>query len=89
MRHNVKPGRLKYGFGLVCGLLTGCARAPSFDIVGSLFPAWLVCLVGGILLTVPARWLLTRLKVSIVYPILVYPSLAALFTFLGWLLFFS
>ena len=71
------------------GLLSGCSRAPTFDIVGSFFPAWLVCLFLGILLAVFARWLLLRLKVAIVLPILVYPSLAALFTFLLWLAFFS
>jgi len=70
-------------------LLSGCRRAPSFDIVGSLFPAWLVCLVLGILLSVLARWLLLRLKVAVFLPIVVYPSLAALFTFLIWLVFFS
>ena len=71
------------------GLLSGCSRAPTFDIVGSFFPAWLVCLFLGILLAVLARWLLVRLKVAIVLPILVYPSLAALCTFLLWLIFFS
>jgi len=71
------------------GLLTGCSRAPTFDIVGSFFPAWLVCLFLGILLAVFARWVLLRLKVPILLPILVYPSLAALFTFLLWLIFFS
>ena len=71
------------------GLLTGCSRAPTFDIVGSFFPAWLVCLFLGILLAVFARWLLSRLKVAIVLPILVYPSLAALFTFSLWLIFFG
>lgn len=71
------------------GLLAGCSRAPSFDIVGSFFPAWLVCLFLGILLAVVARWSLLRLKVAIVFPILVYPSLAALFTFLLWLVFFG
>jgi len=70
-------------------LVTGCSRAPTFDIVGSFFPAWLVCLFLGILLAVFARWLLLRLKVAIVLPILVYPSLAALCTFLLWLIFFS
>ena len=59
------------------------------NIVGSLFPAWLVCLVFGILSAVLARWFLLRLKVSLVLPILVYPSLAALFTFLIWLVCFS
>jgi fructose-specific phosphotransferase system IIC component len=76
------------GLLLPPALLAGCTRAPSFDIVGSFFPAWLVCLVLGILLAALARWLLLRLKISLVLPILVYPSLAALFTFLLWLIFF-
>ena len=71
------------------GLLSGCSRAPTFDIVGSFFPAWLVCLILGILLSIFARWLLLRLKITLVLPILAYPSLAALFTFLLWLIFFS
>jgi len=80
---------LRYGVVLLPGLLAGCTRAPSFDIVGSFFPAWLVCMFLGILLAIFARWLLLRLKVAIVLPILVYPSVAALFTFLLWLIFFS
>jgi len=71
------------------GLLSGCSRAPSFDIVGSFFPAWLVCLILGIVLTSFSHWLRLRLKVPLVFPILVYPCLAALFTFVLWLLFFS
>ncbi len=27
--------------------LTGCGRAPSFDVLGSFFPAWLACLASG------------------------------------------
>jgi hypothetical protein len=89
MRHNIPHCCLSYGLALFCGLLTGCTRDPSFDVVGSIFPAWLVCLVAGILLTVPTRWAFSRLRVSIICPILVYPSLTALFTFLLWLVFFS
>jgi YtcA family len=69
-------------------LLAGCARAPALDILGSFFPAWLVCLVPAILLTVLARVALTRLHTKVSYPILVYPSLAVLFTFALWLIFF-
>ena len=69
-------------------LMTGCGRAPSFDILGSFFPAWMVCLALGVLLTVPARWLLLRLQVVIALPVLTYPSLALLFTLALWLLFF-
>ncbi|HEY6341579.1 MAG TPA: YtcA family lipoprotein [Bryobacteraceae bacterium] len=69
-------------------LLTACERAPSFDIVGSFFPAWLVCLALAIVLTAVARWLLARMRIVIAVPILTYPSLAALFTFALWLAFF-
>jgi hypothetical protein len=68
---------------------TGCGRAPSFDILGSYFPAWLACLALGLLLTVIARWLLLRLNIVLALPILTYPSLTALFTFAVWLIFFQ
>ena len=69
-------------------LLSSCRRAPSFDILGSFFPAWLVCLVVGLLLTMTARWFILRLHISIAVPIVTYPSLAALFTCALWLAFF-
>jgi hypothetical protein len=80
---------VRYGLVLVLLSLISCARAPSFDIVGSFFPAWLVCLVVAILLTVFARWLLLRLHIPLVWPALTYPSLTALFTFALWLAFFG
>ena len=76
------------GLTLAAFALTGCGRAPSFDILGSFFPAWMVCLALGLLLTVAARWLLLRLHVVIALPILTYPSLTALLTFALWLAFF-
>jgi YtcA family len=78
----------KCGLALTAFILTSCGRAPSFDILGSFFPAWLACLALGLLLTVAARWLLLRLHVVIALPILTYPSLTALFTFALWLAFF-
>ena len=80
---------LFFEIALLTCLVSGCSRAPSFDIVGSFFPAWLICLVIGILLTTLAQWLLLRQQIVVVWPILVYPSLTALFTFLFWLIFFS
>jgi hypothetical protein len=64
-------------------------RAPSFDILGSFFPAWLACFLLSVLLTVAVRWLLLRMKIVITIPILIYPSLTALFTFALWLGFFE
>jgi hypothetical protein len=68
-------------------LITGCERAPSFNIVGSFFPAWLLCLVVAVLLTVVSRALLNR-YVEIVWPVLVYPSLTAIFALASWLALF-
>ena len=63
-------------------------RAPSFDILGSFFPAWLVCVALALLLTMAARWLFLRLHIVLALPVLTYPSLTALFTFTLWLIFF-
>jgi len=77
-----------------CGIVfltfpcTSCSRAPSFDILGSFFPAWLLCLAASVVVTLAVRWLLLRLHIAIAYPVLTYPSLTALFTLAAWLMFF-
>jgi Na+/phosphate symporter len=63
-------------------------RAPSFDILGSFFPAWLVCLILGMLFTVIVHWVLARLRIALALPVLTYPSLVVLFTLALWLVFF-
>jgi YtcA family len=68
--------------------LTSCSRAPSFDVLGSFFPAWLVCFALSLILTAVARWLLVRLHIVLALPILTYPGLAALFSFTLWLALF-
>jgi hypothetical protein len=70
--------------------LTGCQRAPSIDVLGSFFPAWLLCLILGILLAAGTRLLLLKmhLEEALSPPIVMYASLTALFTFGLWLLFF-
>jgi YtcA family len=79
---------LRYAFVFVPFLLTGCGRAPAVDILGSFFPAWLVCLVAAILLTVIGGLVLVRFHMNFDLPILAYPSLTALITFALWLIFF-
>jgi hypothetical protein len=73
-------------------LAAGCSRAPSFNILGSFFPAWIVCGVIGIVLAVAVRLFFVHIKLEdkLLWPlILVYPCLTAFFTFTLWLLFFS
>jgi YtcA family len=72
-------------------MLVGCSRAPSFNILGSFFPSWILCGVIGILLAVASRLFFVRVKLEAQLKplILVYPCLALFFTFTLWLLFFS
>jgi hypothetical protein len=73
-------------------LVAGCSRAPSFNILGSYFPAWIVCGVIGILLAVAVRLFFVHINLEneLLAPlILVYPCLTAFFTFTLWLVFFS
>jgi hypothetical protein len=66
----------------------GCSEAPAFDIMGSLFPAWILCIALGIVLAAITRWVLARWRVRLLFPVIAYPSLAAVFTFTIWLIFF-
>ena len=81
------------GVAFAAALLSaGCSRAPSFNILGSYFPAWIVCGVIGILLAVAVRLFFVHINLEneLLAPlILVYPCLTAFFTFTLWLVFFS
>jgi len=72
-------------------LATGCSRAPTFNLLGSFFPAWILCGVIGIVLTVAVRMYLVHIdfEKELSPLIVVYPSMALFFTFTLWLLFFS
>ena len=72
----------------IAPLLVSCSRAPAIDILGSFFPSWLLCFVLAIVLTAFVRLGLQRLHMQIAFPILVYASLVAVFTFVLWLIFF-
>jgi hypothetical protein len=71
-------------------VLTGCARAPSVDVLGSFFPVWMVCVSAAVILSFLVRKLLVRSKLeSRVGPVaLFYPSLIVLFSCLLWLISF-
>ena len=71
-------------------LLTGCGRAPAINIIGSFFPAWMICLTAGVILVFAARFILLRYRLETeVGPLaLFYPCVVILFTCLLWLIFF-
>ena len=82
-----------YSAGALAAMLPlyGCSHSPDFNILGSYFPAWLLCITVGILLTTLIYWLLQRLHLDAgVRPtIVVYPCMAAFLAFTLWLLLFS
>jgi hypothetical protein len=71
--------------------IAGCRRAPTFNILGSFFPSWLICLFAGIILSVIANRIFARfaLDKEIFWPIVVYPCLALFFAMVLWLIFFN
>lgn len=72
-------------------LLGGCRRSPTFNILGSFFPAWLVCMFAGIVLAAASNRILAyfNLDHEISWSIVVYPSLALFFACALWLILFS
>ena len=74
-------------------LLAGChsTHSPTVEVVGSYFPAWIICIVIGVVLTIIARQIFVGLKISKhLYPApLVYLCLTVCFTLLVWLMFFK
>jgi hypothetical protein len=78
--------RSAFAFALL--LLTSCGRAPAVDVLGSFFPAWLICLVVAILFTAAGRLVLLRFDMNVALPVIFYPSFTAFFTFALWLVFF-
>lgn len=72
-------------------LMSGCGLAPSVNILGSFFPAWLISIVSGVVLTVLVRqvFVATKLAPYLRPAGLVYPSLACLLIFATWLVLFG
>ena len=74
-------------------LLGGCRsmrdHSPTIDVLGSYFPAWLLCIVVGLVLTLITRQLLVGCNVNLRPAALVYPCLILLFTLAVWLAFFT
>jgi len=87
----MKMAPIRLGFvAATCALSTGCGRAPAIDIVGSFFPAWMICLTAGVILAFVVRYFLLRYRLETeVGPLaLFYPCAVILFTSLLWLIIF-
>jgi YtcA family len=80
--------------GLFCTPMLGSwaglsSYTPSLDVYGSYFPAWLICLAVGVMLTIGVR-LIGVLNLGVVRMLgpLVPISLILIFSITTWFLFF-
>jgi hypothetical protein len=66
-------------------------RSLTIDILGSYFPAWMICILSGLTLTLIAHWIIqvSRLKPYLGPLPLIYPCLMIMFTFATWILFYQ
>jgi hypothetical protein len=66
-------------------------HSPTVDILGSYFPAWIVCIVSGLTLTLIAHWIVQmyHLKPYLGPAPLIYSCLMIIFTFATWILFYQ
>jgi len=81
-------GRITFSILLACA---GCGFAPSVNVLGSFFPAWLICIVVGLVLTILTRQVLVAAGIApdLRPAALVYPCLGALWIFATWLVLFG
>ena len=71
--------------------VAACSRSPTMDLLGSYFPAWMLCAVIGIVATVIIRQILAAAGIAeyVFAPLLTYAGLAVSATLLAWLLWFG
>jgi YtcA family len=66
-------------------------HSPTVDILGSYFPAWMICIFSGLTLTLIAHWIVQfrNLKRYVGPAPLIYSCLMLIFTFATWILFYQ
>jgi hypothetical protein len=71
--------------------VAACNSAPTMDLFGSFFPAWMLCAAVGIVAAIIIRQILAVAGITdyVVAPLLTYAGLAVSATLLTWLLWFG
>jgi hypothetical protein len=72
-------------------VLISSPHSPTVDVLGSYFPAWMVCILSGLALTLIAHWIVQMgdQKPYIGPAPLIYSCLMIIFTFATWILFYQ
>jgi hypothetical protein len=73
---------------LLMASLSGCSGSPSRNILGSYFPSWMVCALGGLVVALVARFALKAMGLlpELPAPLVVLLSVGCATTFGLWLL---
>jgi uncharacterized membrane protein len=95
--HNPRRRTIKHPIWVwlaICSLLVpsiGCSRSPEFNLLGSYYPAWLVCIGIATALTLLAHMYATKTKLAEqLWPLpIVYSALVCLLSCTLWLIFFE
>ena len=68
----------------------GCNGAPAIDVLGSFFPAWMVCIIAAVALTFVVRYLLLKyqLESEVGHLAIFYPCVVVFLACGLWLSFF-
>jgi hypothetical protein len=68
----------------------GCNGAPAIDVLGSFFPAWMVCIIAAVVLAFVVRYLLLKyqLESEVGHVAIFYPCVVVCFACGLWLFFF-
>lgn len=84
----IKESLVMLLLGLFCA---ACNSAPSIDVLGSFFPAWMVCIISAVALAFVVRYFLRKyqLESEVGHLAIFYPCVVILMTCGLWLLFFS
>jgi YtcA family len=80
------------GGGVAAAMLTtGCASAPSINVLGAYFPDWLFCIVAGVVLAVIVYRILGRTPYGdwVGPTAVIYPTLVTFLALVVWLIFFQ
>ena len=70
---------------------SGCSRAPSVEIVGTFFPAWMFCIAAALIVTGLIRIEMARrgLEQKISPLVVFYPGVVVAISCLLWFILFS
>ena len=71
--------------------IVGCSYSPTLELLGSYFPAWMLCAAIGIVAAIVTRQILTVAGINdyVIAPLLTYAALAVSATLLAWLFWFG